>query len=185
MEYPRVTISKPENNLEKLDAILEKLGITNTALKQHLTEDIKNHKNNYTIIDLLDKLSEQLCVKNTFENRYTIFCINRDLKQTGSPIHGENPLTYDDLYRLAEWVEVSREDIIEMHINLRHTQGRAGDYLNWYPTKRNIRIILSDLMSNDVIMSYAVEDLFTDILDDEEWNELLGPDDMIRVRKIR
>ena len=107
------------------------------------------------------------------------------MKQSGSPLHGEGLLTYDDLDRLPhEYVEVSRDDIVQMHIDLRHKQGLAGDYLNWYPTKRNIRRILSDLMFNDVIMSYAVEDLFDDITNDEEWNEVMGPDDRIRVIKI-
>lgn len=184
-EIPMIVIGEPKDNLDKLDDIFKKLGITNKLEHSQLKEYIQNHPNRYVIIELLDELGDHQGVKNTFDNRYQIFRINRDLKQSGSPLHGEGLLTYDDLDRLPhEYVEVSRDDIIQMHIDLRHKQGLAGDYLNWYPTKRNIRALLSDLMFNDVIMSYAVEDLFDDITNDDEWNEVMGPDDRIRVMKI-
>jgi len=184
-EIPMIVIGEPkEDNLNKLDGIFKKLGRTNKECDM-FKEYMQNHSNRYVIIELLDELADMQGCKNTFENRYKLFTINRDLKQLGSPLHIDNWLTYNDMDRLPhDYIYVSREDIIEMHINLRHKQSRAGDYLNWYPTKRNIRALLSDLMANDVIVYYVVEDLFDDITNDEEWNEVMDPDDRIRVIKI-
>lgn len=185
-EIPMIVIGKPkEDNLDKLDDILDKIGKTNELEHSKLKEYIENHPNRYIIIELLDELADHQGVKNNFDNRYQIFRINRDLKQVGSPIYAENLLTYDDLNRLPhEYVEVSLDDIVRMHIDLRHKQGLPDNYLNWYPTKKNIRRILSDLMLNDVIMSYAVEDLFEDITDTKEWNKVMDPYDTVRVLKI-
>lgn len=184
-EIPIITIGEPKDNLDKLDDIFKKLEIINKQECDMLKEYIQNHSNRYVIIELLDELADMQGCKNTFENRYKLFTINRDLKQLGSPLHIDNWLTYNDMDRLPhDYIYVSREDIIEMHINLRHKQSLADDYLNWYPTKRNIRALLSDLMANDVIVYYVVEDLFDDITNDDEWNEVMGPDDRIRVIKI-
>ena len=185
-EVPMIVIGEPnKSNLDKLYPIFKKLGITGVKERIELEKYIKNHPNSYGIIELLDELGNMQGCKNTFENRYKLFTINRDLKQLGSPLFGENLLTYDDLEKTAhEYIQVSREDIIKMHIELRIKQGRQGAYLNWYPTKRNIRTLLSDLLFHDVIMSYAVEDLFNDITDNKEWVELVGEDQLIRVLKI-
>ena len=185
-EIPMIVIGEPkEDNLNKLDDILDKIGKTNELERSKLKEYIENHPNSYIIIELLDELTEYEGAKNTFDNRYQIFRISRDLKQVGSPIYGEYLLTHDDISSLPhEYVEVSPDDIVRMHIDLRHKQGLVDDYLKWYPTKKNIRRILSDLMFNDVIMSYAVEDLFKDITDTKEWNEVMDPDDKVRVLRM-
>ena len=185
-EIPMIVIGKPkEDNLNKLDDILDKIGKTNELERSKLKEYIENHPNSYIIIELLDELTEYEGAKNTFDNRYQIFRISRDLKQVGSPLYSNCLLTHDDLDKLPhEYVGLSREDIIEMHIDLRHKQGRADDYLNWYPTKRNMWEILNDLRYYDVIMSYALEDLVDDISDNKKWNELMGPDDKIHILRI-
>lgn len=185
-EVPMIVIGEPnKSNIDKLYPVFKKLGITGVKERIELEKYLKNHPNSYGIIELLEELSELQGVKNTFNNRYKIYTVNRDLKQLGSPLFGENLLTYDDLERTShEYIEVSREDIIEMHIELRHKQGRRGDYLNWYPTKRNIKVLLSDLLFHDVIMSYAIEDLFNDITDGKEWDELVPEGQLIRVLKI-
>lgn len=184
-EIPMITIGRPnKSNLDKLPEVFKKLEIIGVNERISLEKILENHPNSYGIIELLDELGNMRYCNDTHENRFKIYCINRDLKQLNSPLYGENLLTHQDINRLSYEEQVTCEDIIEMHIELRHKQGREGEYLNLYPTKRNIIIILSNLVSNDIICSYSLADLFIDIFDNEEWDELLPEDQLIPVLKI-
>ena len=69
-EIPMIVIGEPkEDNLNKLDDILNKIGKTNELERSKLKEYIENHPNSYIIIELLDELTEYEGAKNTFDNR--------------------------------------------------------------------------------------------------------------------
>ena len=186
MDYPIVTIKSKEDNFNKLPEILNGLNIKDEKLRYEATEYLRNHPNRNEIIDILEKLTTVPGMKITHENLYWIYTINRDLIQLDSPIWSD-PLDYiDDIQKFPTKEEkMSINELYDEYYRLELMKGKARQCEILIPIKQNIEALLQYLMSNCVIYSYAVEDVFNcPSRKDKEYADWLSYNHEIRVIRI-
>ena len=187
---------KIEPNLEKLPTIFKKLNLKNKKIQYEITKNIEIHKNKYIIIELLEELSEMIGETRTSMNEYKFYCINRDLKQVGSPIFHENNPSFETISTFPhDYVTLTVGEIIDEYLEIQDKKGYiyvTMDKKGYIPvvienpiTKGQLMQIMKYLLNHDVFYTYDLSEIFDDPLKiDDELYDILEYDHEIRCLKI-
>ena len=177
---------KIEPNLEKLPEIFKNLGLKNEKKEYEIRKNIENHKNKYILIELLEELSEMIGTKINHMNEYKLYCINRDLKQLGSPIFYDFHPTFETIsYFPHDYVILTVGEIIYAYFEVQEKKGYPATVIGNPITKGEVMQLMQYLLNHDVIYTYDLSEIFDDPLNiDEECYDVLDYGYEIRCLKI-
>lgn len=177
---------KIEPNFDKLPGILDKLNIKNKKTRLEITKNLENKENNTLIIELLDELADMMGERKTSMNEYRWYCINRDLKQNGSPVYHENNFSFDSI----QWwphdnLKVTAAELIKEYEQIVYKKGLIPTDGFCPITKGDLESVLQYLLNHDAIYTYNAGDLFNDPSHKEdEYCDVLDSDFEMNVLKV-
>ena len=177
---------KIEPNFDKLHGILDKLNIKNKKTRLEITKNLENKENNTLIIELLDELADMMGERKTSMNEYRWYCINRDLKQNGSPVYHENNFSFDSI----QWwphdnLKVTAAELIKEYEQIVYKKGLIATDGFCPITKGDLESVLQYLLNHDAIYTYNVGELFDDPSHKEdEYCDVLDSDFEVNVLKV-
>ncbi len=177
---------KIEPNFDKLHGILDKLNIKNKKTRLEITKNLENKENNTLIIELLDELADMMGERKTSMNEYRWYCINRDLKQNGSPVYHENNFSFDSI----QWwphdnLKVTAAELIKEYEQIVYKKGLIPTDGFCPITKGDLESVLQYLLNHDAIYTYNVGELFDDPSHKEdEYCDVLDSDFEVNVLKV-
>ena len=177
---------KIEPNFDKLPEILDKLNIKNKKTRLEITKNLENKENNTLIIELLDELADMMGERKTSMNEYRWYCINRDLKQNGSPVYHENNFSFDSI----QWwphdnLKVTAAELIKEYEQIVYKKGLIPTDGFCPITKGDLESVLQYLLNHDAIYTYNVGELFDDPSHKEdEYCDVLDSDFEMNVLKV-
>ena len=177
---------KIEPNFDKLPIILDKLKIKNEKTRLEITKTLENKENNPIIIELLEEMANMMGEKRTSMNEYRWYCVNRDLKQNGSPIYHENNPSYNSI---THWphdnVKLTVNELIEEYKDIVYKKGLIPPRISYPITKYDMECVLQYLLDHDVIYTYNVGELFDDPANKKkEYDDVMEHDYTIKCLKI-
>ena len=177
---------KIEPNFDKLHGILDKLNIKNKKTRLEITKNLENKENNTLIIELLDELADMMGERKTSMNEYRWYCVNRDLKQNGSPVYHENNFSFDSI----QWwphdnLKVTAAELIKEYEQIVYKKGLIPTDGFCPITKGDLESVLQYLLNHDAIYTYNVGELFDDPSHKEdEYCDVLDSDFEMNVLKV-
>ena len=177
---------KIEPNFDKLPEILDKLNIKNKKTRLEIIKNLENKENNTLIIELLDELADMMGERKTSMNEYRGYCINRDLKQNGSPVYHENNFSFDSI----QWwphdnLKVTAAELIKEYEQIVYKKGLIPTDRFCTITKGDLESVLQYLLNHDAIYTYNVGELFDDPSHKEdEYCDVLDSDFEMNVLKV-
>jgi len=177
-------IIKP--NFDKLPKILDELKIKNEKTRLEIIKTLENNENNDIIIELLDEMVDMIGERRTSMNEYRWYCINRDLKQCGSPVFHENNFSFDSIQCWPhDNIKLTIVELIKEYEQIVCKKGLIPAGIFPPITKGDLESILQYLLNHDAIYTYNVGDLFNDPSHkEEEYCDVLDSDFEINVLKV-
>ena len=177
---------KIEPNFDKLPEILDKLNIKNKKTRLEITKNLENKENNTLIIELLDELADMIGERKTSMNEYRWYCINRDLKQNGSPVFHENKFGFDTIQHWPhDNLKVTAAELIKEYEQIVYKKGLIPTGIFPPITKGDLESVLQYLLNHDAIYTYNVGDLFNDPSHKkDEYYDVLDSDFEMNVLKV-
>ena len=188
-DYPQIIpieYLEIEPNFYKLPDILDKLHIKNKKIRLEIIKNLENKENNRIIIELLDELSDMIGKPKNNMNLYRWYCINRDLKQNGSPVFHENKFGFDTIQHWPhDNLKVTAAELIKEYEQIVYKKGLIPTDGFCPITKGDLESVLQYLLNHDAIYTYNVGDLFNDPSHKEdEYCDVLDSDFEMNVLKV-